>query len=277
MESDTNHVKEKRFEEFDGSSSIPSSDEPFREEESLGFDGSRVLERKEIDGGGNDDDDVNLNTPLKGSNEDSVDGSGVEESLKESEFGERIDQNGSKNLTGADGLSLTQKPECIDDGNDGNSKLVGDDDGERDILKCQSRRRGRRSKIEAFDKSNSDLKVDRDEKVADILGSISQRTRNRVVKGKKEEVKDMDVEENDSESNDDEDDHETGFSVGDFVWGKIKSYPSWPGRIYDPLNASEFAMRYKHEGRLLVAYFGDRTFAWCDPSQLKPLDRKSVV
>ncbi|KAL1314793.1 hypothetical protein HN51_041626 [Arachis hypogaea] len=60
-----------------------------------------------------------------------------------------------------------------------------------------------------------------------------------------------------------------GFSVGDFVWGKIKSHPWWPGQIYDPSDASDFALKLRQKNRLLVAYFGDGTFAWCHPSQLK--------
>lgn len=62
------------------------------------------------------------------------------------------------------------------------------------------------------------------------------------------------------------------FSVGDFVWGKIRSHPWWPGRVYDPSDASDFAAKLKVKDRLLVAYFGDGTFAWCQPSQLKPFE-----
>ncbi|KAG4390603.1 hypothetical protein GLYMA_05G006200v4 [Glycine max] len=61
-----------------------------------------------------------------------------------------------------------------------------------------------------------------------------------------------------------------GFVVGDFVWGQVESHPSWPGRIYDPSDESYFALRLKQKNRLLVAYFGNGTFAWCQPSQLKP-------
>ncbi|XP_065879210.1 PWWP domain-containing protein 3-like [Euphorbia lathyris] len=67
-------------------------------------------------------------------------------------------------------------------------------------------------------------------------------------------------------------DEEHDFTVGDFVWGKIRSHPWWPGRIYDPLDASDFAKKVKQGDKILVAYFGDGTFAWCNPSQLKPLD-----
>ncbi|KAG5107838.1 hypothetical protein JHK84_044745 [Glycine max] len=63
-----------------------------------------------------------------------------------------------------------------------------------------------------------------------------------------------------------------GFLVGDFVWGKIKSHPWWPGRVYDPSDASDFALKLRQKSRLLVAYFGDGTFAWCHPSQLKPFE-----
>ncbi|KAI4350684.1 hypothetical protein L6164_005114 [Bauhinia variegata] len=66
-----------------------------------------------------------------------------------------------------------------------------------------------------------------------------------------------------------------GFSVGDFVWGKIRSHPWWPGQIYDPSDASESAvkLKLKQKNRFLVAYFGDGTFAWCHPSQLKPFEK----
>ncbi|KAH7851215.1 hypothetical protein Vadar_008701 [Vaccinium darrowii] len=72
------------------------------------------------------------------------------------------------------------------------------------------------------------------------------------------------------EGEEDAGDEEHEYSVGDFVWGKIRSHPWWPGRIYDPSDASEYARKYSHGGTLLVAYFGDESFSWCSPSQLKP-------
>ncbi|KAG2405312.1 uncharacterized protein HKW66_Vig0045670 [Vigna angularis] len=63
-----------------------------------------------------------------------------------------------------------------------------------------------------------------------------------------------------------------GFSIGDFVSGKVKSHPWWPGRIYDPSDASNLALKLRQKNRILVAYFGDGTFAWCHPSQLKPFE-----
>ncbi|GLJ31092.1 hypothetical protein SUGI_0622390 [Cryptomeria japonica] len=63
------------------------------------------------------------------------------------------------------------------------------------------------------------------------------------------------------------------FSVGDLVWGKVRSHPWWPGQIFDPSDASESAsklfQRFRKD-RLLVAFFGDATFNVCDESQLMP-------
>ncbi|KAM7509136.1 hypothetical protein LguiA_019589 [Lonicera macranthoides] len=80
------------------------------------------------------------------------------------------------------------------------------------------------------------------------------------------------------DSNKDDDDGEDfsdmgdkhGYRVGDFVWGKIKSHPWWPGQIYDPSDASAYATKLKQKDRLLVAYFGDGSFSWCHSSQLRP-------
>ncbi|KAD4887894.1 hypothetical protein E3N88_19966 [Mikania micrantha] len=60
---------------------------------------------------------------------------------------------------------------------------------------------------------------------------------------------------------DEEEDH--SFVVGDFVWGKIKSHSWWPGQV-------SMHLIMQHNGQLLVAYFGDGSFSWCSPSQLKP-------
>ncbi|XP_015577703.2 uncharacterized protein LOC8263371 isoform X2 [Ricinus communis] len=65
-------------------------------------------------------------------------------------------------------------------------------------------------------------------------------------------------------------DDEGEFSVSDLVWGKVRSHPWWPGQIFDPSDASEKAMKYYKRDCFLVAYFGDRTFAWNEASLLKP-------
>ncbi|KAJ8760290.1 hypothetical protein K2173_011702 [Erythroxylum novogranatense] len=63
---------------------------------------------------------------------------------------------------------------------------------------------------------------------------------------------------------------DTKLSEGDLVWGKVRSHPWWPGQIFDPTDASEKAMKYHKKDCFLVAYFGDRTFAWNEASLLKP-------
>ncbi|KAM1357810.1 hypothetical protein ACFX1Q_044852 [Malus domestica] len=81
-----------------------------------------------------------------------------------------------------------------------------------------------------------------------------------------------DPDEKTDEISEDMDDEGHEFLVGDFVWGKIKSHPWWPAQICDPLDASEYALKLKAKDRLLVAYFGDGTFAWCNSLQLKPFE-----
>ncbi|KMT12244.1 hypothetical protein BVRB_5g101890 [Beta vulgaris subsp. vulgaris] len=64
--------------------------------------------------------------------------------------------------------------------------------------------------------------------------------------------------------------NEVKFAVFDLVWGKVKSHPWWPGQIFHPSDSSEKAMKYYKKDCYLVAYFGDRTFAWNEASVLKP-------
>ncbi|XP_068308167.1 serine/threonine-protein kinase ATM-like isoform X3 [Pyrus communis] len=61
-----------------------------------------------------------------------------------------------------------------------------------------------------------------------------------------------------------------GFFVGDIVWIKTKTQTWWPGKIYDPVNASKFGASGDPGGCLLVGYFGMSHVAWCHPYQLKP-------
>lgn len=63
-----------------------------------------------------------------------------------------------------------------------------------------------------------------------------------------------------------------GFEVGDMVWGKVKSHPWWPGHIYNEAFASSAVRRTKREGNVLVAFFGDSSYGWFEPSELIPLD-----
>ncbi|CAE6070505.1 unnamed protein product [Arabidopsis arenosa] len=64
---------------------------------------------------------------------------------------------------------------------------------------------------------------------------------------------------------------ENVFHVGDFVWGEeVNSQQWWPGQIYDSLDASDLALKTMQKGKLLVVYFGDGNFRWCNPLELKP-------
>ncbi|KAG4983411.1 hypothetical protein JHK84_028500 [Glycine max] len=63
-----------------------------------------------------------------------------------------------------------------------------------------------------------------------------------------------------------------GFEIGDMVWGKVKSHPWWPGHIYNEAFASSAVRRTKREGHVLVAFFGDSSYGWFEPSELIPFD-----
>ncbi|KAL3843951.1 hypothetical protein ACJIZ3_001354 [Penstemon smallii] len=62
------------------------------------------------------------------------------------------------------------------------------------------------------------------------------------------------------------------FEVGDMVWGKVKSHPWWPGHIYDEAFASPSVRRSKHDGHVLVAFFGDSSYGWFEPEELIPFE-----
>ncbi|WOG84363.1 hypothetical protein DCAR_0103546 [Daucus carota subsp. sativus] len=62
------------------------------------------------------------------------------------------------------------------------------------------------------------------------------------------------------------------YEVGDLVWGKVKSHPWWPGQVYSEELASVAVRRSKTEGYVLVAFFGDCSYGWFDPSELVPFD-----
>ncbi|KAF5740047.1 putative Tudor/PWWP/MBT superfamily protein [Tripterygium wilfordii] len=64
-----------------------------------------------------------------------------------------------------------------------------------------------------------------------------------------------------------------GLEVGDMVWGKVKSHPWWPGHIFNEAFASPSVRRTRRNGHVLVAFFGDSSYGWFDPSELIPFDR----
>ncbi|KAJ6796114.1 Uncharacterized protein M6B38_221990 [Iris pallida] len=61
-----------------------------------------------------------------------------------------------------------------------------------------------------------------------------------------------------------------GFETGDMVWGKVKSHPWWPGHIFNEALASPSVRRTRREDHVLVAFFGDSSYGWFDPSELVP-------
>ncbi|KAL2491942.1 Tudor/PWWP/MBT superfamily protein [Abeliophyllum distichum] len=64
-----------------------------------------------------------------------------------------------------------------------------------------------------------------------------------------------------------------GYEVGDMVWGKVKSHPWWPGFIYNEAFATPSVRRTKHEGHVLVAFFGDGSYGWFEPAELIPFEK----
>ncbi|KAG6501947.1 uncharacterized protein LOC121998373 [Zingiber officinale] len=70
-----------------------------------------------------------------------------------------------------------------------------------------------------------------------------------------------------------QDENKDSFAISDLVWGKVRSHPWWPGWIFGPSVASDIALSTQKEDHHLVLYFGDKTFAWCQESNLKPFQR----
>lgn len=60
-----------------------------------------------------------------------------------------------------------------------------------------------------------------------------------------------------------------GLRFGDMVWGKVKSHPWWPGHIYSiTLTNDAEVHRGRHDGLVLVAFFGDSSYGWFEPHEL---------
>ncbi|KAG0516966.1 hypothetical protein BDA96_09G047200 [Sorghum bicolor] len=64
-----------------------------------------------------------------------------------------------------------------------------------------------------------------------------------------------------------------GPRFGDMVWAKVKSHPWWPGHIYSVnLTDDEEVHRGYRDGLVLVAFFGDSSYGWFEPSELVPFE-----
>ncbi|GAV85840.1 PWWP domain-containing protein [Cephalotus follicularis] len=66
------------------------------------------------------------------------------------------------------------------------------------------------------------------------------------------------------------------YEFGDMVWGKVKSHPWWPGRVFDETFALPSVRKTKREGQVLVSFFGDGSYRWFDPVDLVPFDDNYV-
>lgn len=60
------------------------------------------------------------------------------------------------------------------------------------------------------------------------------------------------------------------WKVGDLVWCRVQSYPSWPGQVMDPATALLSVRHAGQPGQTLVSFFGDSSYGWFDPSQPDP-------
>ncbi|KAI8032829.1 Serine/threonine-protein kinase ATM [Camellia lanceoleosa] len=180
----------------------------------------------------------------------------------EKDFGEHERQDDEKGLGDGDSSEL------IRDGSDKNEEF--DQNGSLESANESGKDCGDEDDDKGFMAENGG---DPDEKFVEILSLASKMGENgdATEEGeRKQELKDN-GKENEEDGENDEGDQEHEFLVGDFVWGEIRNFPWWPGRVYDPSDASEFARKkYKQSERLLVVYFGDGSFSWCSPSQLKP-------
>lgn len=62
------------------------------------------------------------------------------------------------------------------------------------------------------------------------------------------------------------------LDIGDLVWGRVKSYPWWPGQVFDEVQASPLVRSDKKEGSILISFYGDYTYAWLSPKEIVPFD-----
>ncbi|KAL4229378.1 Methyl-CpG-binding domain protein 5 [Mactra antiquata] len=59
------------------------------------------------------------------------------------------------------------------------------------------------------------------------------------------------------------------FNTGDLVWGQIRGFPSWPGKLVEKTEMK--GGESLEEGKVLVKWFGDNTITQVEPSKLKTL------
>lgn len=60
------------------------------------------------------------------------------------------------------------------------------------------------------------------------------------------------------------------FNIGDLVWGHIRGFPSWPGKLVQKEEVRGSNIQHE-EGKVWVKWFGDHTFTQVEPEKLKTL------
>ncbi|XP_066300489.1 methyl-CpG-binding domain protein 5-like isoform X1 [Branchiostoma lanceolatum] len=60
------------------------------------------------------------------------------------------------------------------------------------------------------------------------------------------------------------------FSTGDLVWGQIRGFPSWPGKLVQENDVKGNHVK-SEEGKVWVKWFGDHTYTQVEPDKLKTL------
>ncbi|KAL7605966.1 hypothetical protein Lser_V15G20684 [Lactuca serriola] len=203
----------------------------------------------------------------------------AKENEKEGAFGHLLDGNEGMNLNYNKEAKESEKEGAFDHLFNGDEGMNIDNNNEAKEKEKEGVFDNLFDGNEGINVNFTDEKLVAGEDLMDVCLSDQKEKKPENVAGVFEFTDDMNEEKNNegnlengtkSAENNESEEEEHDFVVGDFVWGKIKSHPWWPGQIYDPSNASDYANSIKRKGHLLVAYFGDGSFSWCSPSQLKP-------
>ncbi|CAH1773612.1 unnamed protein product [Owenia fusiformis] len=65
-------------------------------------------------------------------------------------------------------------------------------------------------------------------------------------------------------------DYPRTFNIGDLVWGQIRGFPSWPGKLVHEVDVKN-NKETPEDGKLWVKWFGDHTYTQVEPCKLKTL------
>ncbi|XP_060063180.1 serine-rich adhesin for platelets-like [Ylistrum balloti] len=109
-----------------------------------------------------------------------------------------------------------------------------------------------------------ELSSERAQKAADALTLV-----NRVSKRSREIDTDSFDDEDSSSSEISLSSYPHNFAAGDLVWGQIRGFPSWPGKVVDEKEVKEG--HTPDAGKCWVQWFGDHTFTEVEPDKLKSL------